>query len=275
MDGFDDLLDSSRNVLGNPFEDPFAKRSSSPDPWSSYNQATASAFHDEEPNAFAADGSTTPTQESPKFETTSIQDQLHPVTDDPLDSAARTNDESEPETPASESLGPTSPLTPGFRESISASVVEESKEEATQLAQPSSLPLFPTSDTPVSPPPPVPDAPTAGHHSRSSTASLSSTLNTQQKQQRTFQTPLDQPTRSDSLERSIAALAIGGESIGGWQSSQNTFVGGDQYTGATQSRSDSDDDDDDDRPILQTATARASLGDRVSSLAVRIRLLLH
>ncbi len=36
MDSFDDLLAPSRHILEeNPFADPFAKRSNSPDPWAS------------------------------------------------------------------------------------------------------------------------------------------------------------------------------------------------------------------------------------------------
>ena len=58
MDGFDDLL-PSRDGLQNPFEDPFAKaRSSSPDPWASFGQATVPSFNEE---AFAFGGSTSPT----------------------------------------------------------------------------------------------------------------------------------------------------------------------------------------------------------------------
>ena len=56
MDGFDDLLAPSRDALENPFENPFAKRSSSPDPWSSFGQSAVPSFGDDQPW-----GSTSPT----------------------------------------------------------------------------------------------------------------------------------------------------------------------------------------------------------------------
>ena len=54
--GFDDLLAPSRDVMDNPFGDPFAQaRSSSPDPWASFGTASAApAFH-EESLAFGGD----------------------------------------------------------------------------------------------------------------------------------------------------------------------------------------------------------------------------
>ena len=61
MDNFDDLLANSRRALEeNPFEDPFAKRSNSPDPWASYGQTSQQNQHDDvfasHHNAFADDG---------------------------------------------------------------------------------------------------------------------------------------------------------------------------------------------------------------------------
>ncbi|KAH9888986.1 Vps5 C terminal like-domain-containing protein [Cubamyces lactineus] len=274
--GFDDLLAPSHDMLANPFEDPFAKpRSGSPDPWSSFGQAIPS-FNEEA----AAFGSTSPTatRHDAFTDVSGFEDYRDSVghAPDPLDTAAFNAAEARAETEADDSLAPaesvTSPSTPGFRESISTEAEEPPKREKPQppLREPT-----PTTEEPqkTSSPPPQPTTSTSdtapravGHASRSSTASLSSSHIAPLKAEPVSYNPLGQPT--NTLERSIAGLSIGGEAIGGWQDSggwQNphaSFGGPGPSTTVTRERSVSDDDDDDDRPIAQTIAARVASKER-------------
>ncbi|KAI0923926.1 hypothetical protein AcW1_006742 [Taiwanofungus camphoratus] len=259
MDGFDDLLSQSKNALDNPFENPFAKaRSSSPDPWASYGQASQTAFTEDEHSAFLGARSTTPTVEAHEFHADdSAGFQYSAPEPDPLDIAAHTSDAAEQ---------PISPTSPGFRESISASIEETAKLEETQPTKSPSPQATPTSPMPPPAARPTPSdipAPRPVHASRASTASITSSIQAS-KAERAFQTPLDQPLAT-GIERSIAGLAIGGESIGGWQGSQSKFAGASSSASILRDRSESDDDDDDDRPILQSARISA---DRIQRAAM-------
>ncbi|KAI0644233.1 Vps5-domain-containing protein [Trametes meyenii] len=291
MDSFDDLLAPSRDILANPFEDPFAKpRSDSPDPWASYGHDVPS-FNEEA----AAFGSTSPT--ATRYDTfadvggfhdfrdsTAAEDhhdttppQIHEESaPDPLDTAAFNAAEASAE--AAEETKPatvtqvTSPSTPGFRESISAEAEDSLQHEERQI-----LPRDPT--------PPIEHAKKAttpplesttvssdtsprphGHAPGSSTASLASSHIAPAKAEPIAYNPLDQPR--STFERSIAGLSIGGEALGGWQdsggwhSSQSAFGAAAAPSHVPQERSVSDDDDDDDRPIAQTIAARVASRER-------------
>ncbi|OBZ73550.1 Sorting nexin-1 [Grifola frondosa] len=248
MDGFDDLLAPSRDVLENPFEDPFVKhRSNSPDPWASFGQpAGAGAGEDSAAAAFHGVRSATPT-----FELAHGNDEHGGFSDcrlpDPLDSVAHAADEETPSSPT----GPTSATSPGFRESISIVEEQESKAEEVKSARTPS-PITESSKSLTPPPSSLVISSDVSrksvHLSRESTTSLPSSHLQTTRVERAFQTPLDQPPPSGH-ERSIAGLAIGGESIGGWQGTQST---------------DSDDDEDDDRPILQTA----KLSERMAATSI-------
>jgi sorting nexin-1/2 len=101
MDGFDDLLTPSQSSLeNNPFADPFAKRSASPDPWSSPFARQASDEYEYQERA-----TTPPVQD----ETPTVESNA-PL--DPLDSAAHAEEEPDP------LAGPLAPRSPGFRESV-------------------------------------------------------------------------------------------------------------------------------------------------------------
>ncbi|KAI0666816.1 Vps5 C terminal like-domain-containing protein [Trametes maxima] len=291
MDSFDDLLAPSRDILANPFEDPFAKpRSDSPDPWASYGHDVPS-FNEEA----AAFGSTSPTTTRydafadtggfHDFRDSAAADDHHDTTPsqtheegapDPLDTAAFNAAEASAE--AAEESKPvaaaqvTSPTTPGFRESISAEVEESPQPEERHI--PPRDPTPPVEQPKKASTPPLDSTTTSsdtsprphGHAPGSSTASLASSHTAPAKAEPIAYNPLDQPR--STFERSIAGLSIGGEALGGWQdsggwhSSQSTFGVAAAPSHVSRERSVSDDDDDDDRPIAQTIAARVASRER-------------
>ena len=299
MDGFDDLL-PSRDGLQNPFEDPFAKaRSSSPDPWASFGQATVPSFNEE---AFAFGGSTSPTVVTHNaFADADIggfqddRDEEHeaertPATApaavpdpheeegavDPLDTAAFNAAEAAAEAEEAAAAA-AAPLSRGFRESVSTETEEPPTPEPSSEQKPARVPT-PPADEPIKPasPPPanrtsvgeVPNR-TVGHVSRASTASFSSgSHGSAVKAEPAAFNPLDKPVHT--LERSIAGLSIGGEALGGWQGSggwqtQTTYTPPEPPSHA---QNVSDDDDDDDKPIAQTIAAKAA--QRAASVSLTI-----
>ncbi|PCH44318.1 Vps5-domain-containing protein [Wolfiporia cocos MD-104 SS10] len=271
MDGFDDLLSQSRNVLDNPFEDPFAKpRSSSPDPWSSFGQA--STLHDDAQNAFMDAHSATPTLDTHGFGDSSGFQYTVPETREETSTAEETH----AETDQSGTHTPTSPVTPGFRESVQEIIEEVApKREETpppRSRQPSPPPIEPPR-SPIEPPRSPIHPATApatnnsfarnrGHKPMSSAAAPQPVY----RPQPAYHTPLDQPASAGlGLERSIAGLAIGGESLGGWHGAQSAFAGV-QPRPRSRARRDSDSSDDD-RPILQSARLSANRVPAVQALA--------
>ncbi|KAH7921295.1 Vps5-domain-containing protein [Leucogyrophana mollusca] len=235
MDGFDDLLAPSRSVLeDNPFEDPFAKRSNSPDPWSSYTQqpndpAPAQDDQDYYKSGFEQEPeprSTTPT-ESYATGSRGHSDQSSAV--DPLDAAANTADEEETTAPSDA----VTPRTPGF------TVFNSSADDHIKtISEPE--PDSPASDlrTP-SPPPPAP----APRLSSPEPASQSHSP------ERTVVSPLEHRPPA-SIDHAFASLALGGESQGGWQGGWSNDTPSSIVQPAPQNN---DDDDDDDTPIGQSS----------------------
>ena len=276
MDGFDDLLGPTRAALErNPFADPFG-RSSSPDPWKSFQPTELTTEHEDSTSAAfgTEERSTTPTLEDPGFAGTSATNaespfEPGPTSVDPLDSAkalqeyedeAAPSHQREPSTPTDHApLG--TPKSPGFRESVSTTIDDvltpapaERQPTPPRIASPPlavnvSAPTASTSPPPTSPAESsaLSSASIMGHAPDSSFASPSSTP-FMQNTARPFYSPLDQP---QSLERSFSGLALGGESANGWQSmgqgSQSMFVGESPRKPVVPD----DDDDDDDKPILQ------------------------
>lgn len=251
MDGFDDLLSShSRNVLENPFEDPFAKpRSVSPDPWASFGQP--SALEDGTQTAFLGAHSTAPTVETHGFEDSVGFQYSVPETEQHVfgqtESPSHIPEETEAETPIS-------PTSPGFLESIS-STLDDVEHPPSEETQPVREPSPPLQETPASPTHPVTPPASSdvfssfpSHTSRPSQGSL--------RAEPAYLTPLDQPANA-GLERSIAGLAIGGESLGGWHGAQSAFVGAPHSATLPRTRRDSDSSDDD-RPILESARLAAA-----------------
>ncbi len=235
MDGFDDLLAPTRDALEkNPFADPFG-RSSSPDPWTSF-QTSSSALPGTETSAFDGDRSTTPTLDSPApAGASSAGFHSYSSSEDPLESVhANATHESEPETPT-EPTDVASPRSPGFRESISTSVEQiiEHSPPKRELTPPraSSPPVPSVTFSAVSPtltsPTESPVSPAAAGHTPQPSISSSPFASLRPRasvDQESF-SPLERPT-SSTVERSFASLALGRESVNGWQSPQSsTFIG--------------------------------------------------
>jgi len=203
MDGFDDLLAPSRQALeDNPFEDPFAKRSNSPDPWASFHpqlEPTSETYSDHAYQSTQEQGgSTTPTG---SFVTAERDEPVETLSNDadPLDAATRTIDEDN---------ALSSPIqTPGFMESVPPEIPTVRPKQVDVLesliADPSTVPLPHVVPTPQK----HPTRPTASavFHSPSGSSSISS--------------PLEQPTVSP-VTRTFTGLTIGGETVGGWQVAQ-------------------------------------------------------
>lgn len=234
MDGFDDLLAPSRSALeDNPFADPFAKRSGSPDPWASpfavdsrndsFTNSYATSVTHHEPNNFSSEEN----EESLKSPLENVEEEKH--------------DQSE---------------SPGFRESIptfseTATIRHIQPEDLRPLGQPSDEPV--RSSTPTSkhttsnPSSPAKDIPQASQHVIAPSESLSSS-----KQSNDFVTPLERSTPL-GFDQSMAGLSLGADVLGtGWQSEQTTWGGVPVTPPAPITPVQADDDSDDDTPIGQT-----------------------
>lgn len=245
---FDDLL-------ADPFKDPFAKpRSGSPDPWASFSHQpseTQDAFAEAE-SSYDDGRSTTPTTES--YVTGDRGESSPSSTSDPLESAAVNADDEESKPNSS-----SSPQAPGFRESISALNPSDHTQTISE-PEPDSPPLSKgfishteESSKPASPPPPVARAPSPPISAATTTPIASPSLTTS-KTTKPVVSPLEQPATVSNLNNSFAGLALGGESIGGWQTDQGSW--GNEAASASVSNISStsvteeeDEDDDDDVPI--------------------------
>lgn len=248
MDGFDDLLAPSRQALeSNPFADAFGDRSSSPDPW-----ATPFSSHDVSENAFG-DLNTSEHFASAEtsYATGFTNTPSHPTEEvplsDPLDSAVHN---------ASEEDDDDKPLanfrSPGFRESVQAGFSEtatirpEHVEEFESTTAPSTLP----SGEPITPTP-QPDAfstqvnPPPSHTATQSIGGFAPPLSASES---ALKSPLDP---FPSIERSVAALSLGGEAVGGWQTEDQSPWGSERFTPTQPVPPPTEDDSDDDKPILQ------------------------
>ncbi|KAF4592968.1 Vacuolar protein sorting-associated protein 5 [Pleurotus pulmonarius] len=150
MDGFDDLLAPSRSVLEeNPFEDPFGKRSNSPDPWATpFLNSVHGGAHDDPYAGFGASSSASTSaapgpsaydehdedrrtvEEQAKEEniTSPVAHEpplaVAPATSaDPLESSRTKDDDADDDDDASlhaPSTSATQTRSPGFRESVPA-----------------------------------------------------------------------------------------------------------------------------------------------------------
>ncbi|KAG2157750.1 Vps5 C terminal like-domain-containing protein [Suillus bovinus] len=260
MDGFDDLLTPSRNVLEeNPFEDPFAKRSASPDPWSSFSHSEPRLTHhdidyyktgfEDEP---VRSTSVTPTTASYVTGDHGHSDQNSLIAADPLDAAAVTAGDHDDE----HSTAPTdatSLRTPGF-----STYASSAEEHTTTVSEPTlESPVF-HDEKPVR-------AVTPPHQelSPSLATAISSTK---------IAAPFDSPERAliSPLERSFspvadqafASVALEAESQRGWQSDwgANNSLPPVHLPAVNTS---ADEEDDDDRPIGQSAKFKGI--DRINS----------
>lgn len=251
---FDDLL-------ADPFEDPFAKpRSGSPDPWASFShqpqaQSAAQDYQDPYKSAYDEGQSTTPTTES--YATGERGESSQGSNADPLEASA-VNAEDEEETHTGPTAS-TSPRTPGFRESISVldpadhtQTISE-PEPASPPARTTTPPTVTAPDSAVlparGPSPPVARSP---ERSNRNTPVVSPPPSTSKVASPVI-SPLERPVvATSSLDRPFAGLALGGESIGGWQSDHGSWVNDPSGSTSNVGSATEEDDDDDDEPILKS-----------------------
>lgn len=260
MDGFDDLLAPSRSVLeDNPFADPFAKRSNSPDPWAS---PFANTTDDN-------DRSVTPTTDSYATADHSERSSIAggsvagsiPLPDQ-LDSTVHTadNDGDKDDEPLGRVA---SPRSPGFRESIPAAFSEiatirpTEKEESGPAVSTPSLDSF-RSATPTIGAEIVSPLPQTRHTIQASWSAAPPSPSTSKSE---VVSPLTQPAPI-TIDRSFAGLALGGESPGGWQSEEGAW--GNDFPASTSA----DDDSDDDKPIGQSVKRHEILESRPVSIVI-------
>lgn len=227
MDGFDDLLAPSRQALeDNPFADPFAKRSGSPDPWASPFANTQSA-DDYGQSATPILDTYSTTSETYKSTSSPTADSTTPTPSDPLESTIHAAEDEDQQRHTS--------LSTGFRESVEPTV--GTTDPDTLLEEPYSSPgaEIPRASTPSSP------TSSQGLHvkqpSRTGTRAFSPSPSTSNASTE-FVSPLEQRSTPIGVNHSIAGLSLGGESLG-WQSERGAW-------------DDQAEDSDDDKPISQT-----------------------
>jgi sorting nexin-1/2 len=311
MDGFDDLLSSSRRVSNdNPFDDPFAKRSSSPDPWANpFAQAQTSSAYDSPSGFGTPSGYDTPVFQDKQDINVSQETASQPQdnSSDPLKAEALSEEEPvkghvsvdvEDHTPTIP-LDENQPLSPvGFRqipplaleeEEVAAPQVEKPREPAPVITSPPSTSsiaalVSPTSPAVTSPP----SSPSREHTPPASTepfivstpsAILPAASITPS--QPTVISPLSQSDHPAT--QSFRNLSIGGESWNGWPSEQTqSFTTAPPSSGWKSNQPDVEEDDDDDRPlqaIVDKSRAEASkqsdVEDKVCLPFVRCCYLIH
>lgn len=266
MDGFDDLLAPSRNVLEeNPFEDPFAKRSSSPDPWSSFSHAESGPTHhdidyyktgfEDEP---VRSTSATPTTASYVTGDHGHSDQNSLTAADPLDAAAVTAEDHDDER-STAPTDATSPRTPGF-----SMYTSSTEEDTTTVSEP-------TSELPVLHDAKPVKAVTPPHQEPSPSLTTAITSSN-------VATPFDSPERAviSPLERSLspvvdqtfASVTVEAESQRGWQSDWGASDPLPPVHSPVVNTT-ADEEDDDDKPIGQSAKFKGI--DRINSPQVSVR----
>ena len=245
MDGFDDLLAPSRHALeDNPFADPFAKERSSPDPWATPFAATDSHAFGSTSEHFDSLDSYSSSSNNNDFGASSSE--FKPLGDDPItNSPAHTVDDDD-----NEPLGRI--RSPGFRESLPAIFSETATIRPTNLEDYLSLAsaasTIRTDLANLSP-----STQTASSDAQKTPSEFGSTAFSSPPPSATepgFLSPLD--SASSGVERSIAGLSLGGETLGGWQTENQTPWQSEHPVSMPSKMAHLDDDSDDDKPIMQT-----------------------
>lgn len=260
MDGFDDLLAPSRNVLEeNPFEDPFAKRSSSPDPWSSFSHAEPGPTHhdidyyktgfEDEP---VRSTSATPTTASYVTGDHGHSDQNSLIAADPLDAAAVTAEEHDDER-STAPTDATSPRTPGF-----SMYTSSTEEHTTTVSEPTSeLPVL-HDEQPVKTVTPPHQEPSP---SLTTTISSSNVAIPFDSPERAVISPLER-SFSPVVDQTFASVTVEAESQRGWQSDWGASDPLPPVHSPVVNTT-ADEEDDDDKPIGQSAKFKGI--DRINS----------
>jgi sorting nexin-1/2 len=230
MDSFDDLLANSRRALEeNPFEDPFAKRSNSPDPWASFGQSSQQEQHDDvfasQHNAFADDSygsnafssSLSHNLDRSDSATSTVPDDIPSgETKFPQSSGFRestSTDEEATTTPGGEVVDASSSVK--SIHSVHSSSVSQPREPEAQGSPSPQVEFSPVASIarPPSPPPTI-HASAPLHSPRLPSPPPSATHSEK------VYSPLEKSPIAGSLERPFASLALGGEFVGGWQEQQ-------------------------------------------------------
>lgn len=268
MDSFDDLLAPSRQALeSNPFQDPFGKRSSSPDPWASPFAQHSNPEH----NAFADHDAHQPFEAQP-FGGDEYQPFGNTQDDDySYNQASRSTSEDDVRTSPKQTLkleldedeeddrplrSPTSPTVatpsqqhkPDPLDSLNVSRSEDPlPDRRSPIRSPGFLQDIPSTYSEVETiRPPVEEETKIALPSQNVARSISESSRTGLAGSPTSPTfpAARNPLSPASLEPSIRGLSIGGETLGsggGWNTSRDA---------------NDEDDSDDDTPIGQTAAAR-------------------
>ena len=246
MDSFDDLLAPSRHILEeNPFADPFAKRSNSPDPWASpfsVSQSSSKTFGLTTTAIGQSESLYQETGYGSSSRETSTEEHATSIVKDPLDSELLANSEEEDN---SLNVGPS--RLPSFKESVG----HDSQFSETATIRPNDSEIF--IETTL-----AGDAePVVSHIAEREPVHASSP--------QLSHFPADNsmpsspgPTEEGSLlqsdhtgiDHSIANLSLGGEPTTGWMNEQMAWGGESSLLVAPQPLV--DDDSDDDKPIRQT-----------------------
>ncbi|KAM6497135.1 Vps5 C terminal like domain containing protein [Amanita muscaria] len=247
MDTFDDLLASS--LEENPFADPFAKRSNSPDPWASpfaASQGNKEAF---ESTTTAEPSYATYAETSYTPHATSASESATEVIHDPLDSEslAHSDDTSGPDAGTIRS--------PGFKESVE---IDTSFSETATIRAPhsdvvDSLPVHDSAN--LSTPHAADDLLRESRCTPTSSddrflSGIPDAISPSPSASDSHFTLPPQPPSLLAIERSITNLTLGGESHGGWTTDQPTWDSERSLSVAPQPPV--DDDSDDDKPIRQS-----------------------
>ncbi|KAL4065858.1 Vps5 C terminal like-domain-containing protein [Scleroderma citrinum] len=261
MDGFDDLLASSRNALeDNPFADPFAQtRPESPDPWASFGQVQQDSQSqvDYFKSGFAD-------QHNVEQYTTHFDQGSSHAAVDPLDAAARTanvhEDEKIPHTTRIEAETDTPSHTPGFGifTSSPGSDIKEVGEPdlpSRKHSDPSTL----AGDVSDTRPALLPSQNLASSSKQPSPISEHITAS-----------PLEGPP-SPGLSQAISSVVFQDDVHGGWQSSWQSNGHVAAFTPpAPATQITTEEDDDDDTPIGQTAKFQNWSAERAGSIQVSL-----
>lgn len=257
MDGFDDPYHPSQESLEkNPFADPFAQRSASPDPWRSYGAQPTPEDPYQPYQGYQVVQSSTPPLESTsrtddaaggsgwhRQETgdSSLGKEAFLAEADPLDSAAANKEDPVEST--------TTPRTPGFKESIGDdpepvvlpagySQTETIRNlEPEEIAQPSESRAY-TSPSPARQPISYQRAPSPPAL-RPSTSTFTPPPSASKPHAHSVPSPLEQTP--NKIENSFASLALGGESSGGWQGSQGGWANDAHFASPSVGRDDGTD----------------------------------
>ncbi|OAX41529.1 Vps5-domain-containing protein [Rhizopogon vinicolor AM-OR11-026] len=252
MDGFDDLLAPSRSVLEeNPFEDPFAKRSSSPDPWSSFSHQPTepgpthndfdyykTGFEDE------PERSTSPTPTTESYVTGDRGHSDQNSTADPLDAAAVTAEDHDDE----HSTAAVSPRKPGFR--VSTYSVEEHTTTVSETHSGSSAHDDEKLIRAATPP----------HQEQSPTSPT--TFPSAEVANPPYTSQLEQ-SFPPVVDQSLGSVIVGGDSHRGWQSDWGANDQLSPIHSPIVNTTIEEEDDDDDKPIGQSAKFKGI--DRINS----------